>query len=54
MKNILSYLLRKHKGYYPGIVKSIRKYTCRTENYRDLKNYMKTIDGLRDFIAEIG
>ena len=53
-ENIRSYLLKRYKGYYPGIVKSIRKYTCGTESYRDFKNYMKTIDGLGDFIAEIG
>ena len=53
-KNIRSYLLKKYKGFYPGIVETSRRQSSGTCNYKDFKEYMKSIDGLGDFVAEIG
>lgn len=53
-KHIRTYLLKKYRGYYPGIVNSNRKSICGTESYSTFREYLKTIDGLGDFIAEIG
>ncbi len=53
-KDIRPYLLKKYKGYFPGIVNSTRKQICGTESYHDFKEYIKTIDGLGDFVMEIG
>ena len=53
-KNIRSYLLTKYRGYYPGIVGTSRRQSSGTCSYKDFKEYMKSIDGLGDFVAEIG
>lgn len=53
-RDIRDYLLKKYKGYIPGIVSSVRRELHGTESYRDFKEYMKTVDGLGDFVAEIG
>lgn len=53
-KNIRSYLLKKYRGYTPGIVNTIRSTQYGTESYRDFKERMKGIDGLGDFVMEIG
>ncbi len=53
-KNIRSYLLNTYKGYYPGIIATPRRQITGTCSYRDFKEYMKSIDGLGDFVVEIG
>ena len=53
-KDIRSYLLRKYKGFYPGIVEISRRQSSGTCSYKDFKEYMKSTDGLGDFVAEIG
>ncbi len=53
-KNIRSYLLNKYKGYYPGIIETPRRQITGTCSYRDFKEYIKSIDGLGDFVMEIG
>lgn len=53
-KSIRSYLLNKYKGFYPGIIETPRRRVSGTCSYRDFKEYMKSIDGLGDFVVEIG
>lgn len=53
-KDIRSYLLKKYKGFYPGIVEGARRQITGTCSYHDFKECMKSIDGRGDFIAEIG
>lgn len=53
-EGIRDYLLKKYKGYIPGIVSSARRELCGTESYKEFKEYMKMVDGLGDFVAEIG
>lgn len=53
-KNIRSYLLKKYCGHTPGIINTICRTQYGTESYRDFKERMKKIDGLGDFVMEIG
>ena len=52
-KEIRSYLLKKYKGYYPGIVETPRRLASGTCSYKEFNEYMKSIDGLGDFVIEI-
>lgn len=53
-KDIRQYLLKKYRGYVPGIIDSVRSKINGTESYRDFQEYIKRIDGTGDLIFEIG
>lgn len=53
-ENIRTYLLEKYKGYLPGIVPGRKKAFSGTESYEEFNDYLKNIDGLGDFIIDVG
>ena len=53
-EDIRDYLLNRYRGYLPGIVQGNRRDVCGTESYKDFKERMKRIDGLGDFVMELG
>ncbi len=53
-KDIRDYLLNKYRGYIPGIVQGTRKQIIGTESYKSFKDYVKSIDGLGEFVVDIG
>lgn len=52
-EDIRTYLLERYKGYLPGIVAGRRKDFLGTDSYKAFNDYMKSIDGLGDFIIDI-
>ena len=53
-ENIRTYLLEKYKGYLPGIVAGRKNTFSGTESYEDFNKSLKNIDGLGDFIIDVG
>lgn len=53
-EDIRDYLLNRYRGYLSGIIQGSRRDVCGTESYKDFKERMKRIDGLGDFVMELG
>ena len=53
-EDIRTYFLEKYKGYLPGIVAGRKNAFSGTDSYEEFNEYMKNIDGLGDFIIDVG
>ena len=53
-ENIRDYLLERYRGYAPGTVEGTRREITGTESYKEFCGRMKKIDGLGDYVMEIG